>query len=81
MASGVLKMARLHALTKTNLNKQGFGKLDDAAKSRYALPLRFIPAVSTVLIVIGLARTVAYMAWGNGACCLEWCSPTKRHAY
>lgn len=47
-------MARLGAFTKNNLNKQGFGKLDDRAKSRYALPLRFTPAVGTALIVIGL---------------------------
>ena len=48
-------MARLSVFTKTNLNKQGFGKLDDEAKSRYVLPLRFTPGVGTTLIVIGLA--------------------------
>ena len=48
-------MARLSAFTKANLNKQGFGKLNEQAKSRYALPLRFTPAVGTILIVIGLA--------------------------
>lgn len=48
-------MARLSAFTKTNLNKQGFGKLAEEAKSRYALPLRFTPGVGTTLIVIGLA--------------------------
>ncbi len=48
-------MARLSAFTKNNLNKQGFGNLDDKAKSRYALPLRFTPAVAITLIVIGLA--------------------------
>lgn len=48
-------MARLSAFTKNNLNKQGFGKLDEAAKSRYALPLRFTPGVATILMVIGLA--------------------------
>lgn len=48
-------MARLSAFTKTNLDKQGFGKLDEEAKSRYALPLRFTPGVGTTLIVIGLA--------------------------
>ena len=48
-------MARLNAFTKNNLNKQGFGKLDDEAKSRIALPLRFTPAVAITLIVIGLA--------------------------
>jgi hypothetical protein len=47
-------MARLSAFTKANLNKQGFGSLDEAAKSRYALPLRFTPAVATILIAVGL---------------------------
>jgi hypothetical protein len=47
-------MAGLSAFTKTNLNKQGFGKLDDEAKFRYAFPLRFTPGVATILIVIGL---------------------------
>jgi hypothetical protein len=51
----ILKMAKFSAFTKNNLNKQGFGKLDDEAKSRYALPLRFTPGVGTILIVIGLA--------------------------
>jgi len=48
-------MAGLSAFTKNNLNKQGFGKLDDEAKARSALPLRFTPGVGTTLIVIGLA--------------------------
>ncbi len=48
-------MAKLSAFTKDNLNKQGFGSLDDEAKSRYALPLRFTPTVAAILIVIGLA--------------------------
>lgn len=47
-------MAKVSAFTKNNLNKQGFGKLDDEAKSRYAWPLRFTPTVGTTLIVIGL---------------------------
>jgi hypothetical protein len=47
-------MTKLSAFTKNNLNKQGFEKLDDADKSKYALPLRFTPAVATILIVIGL---------------------------
>jgi hypothetical protein len=47
-------MARLSAFTDANLNKQGFGNLDEEAKSRYALPLRFTPALATGLIVIGL---------------------------
>jgi hypothetical protein len=50
----ILKMAGLNAFTKNNLNKQGFGKLDDEAKARYALSLRFTPALGTILIVIGL---------------------------
>ena len=48
-------MTKLSAFTKDNLNKQGFGSLDDEAKSRYALPLRFTPAVAAILIVVGLA--------------------------
>jgi hypothetical protein len=48
-------MAKLGAFTKNNLDKQGFGNLDDEAKSCYALPLRFSPGVGTILIVIGLA--------------------------
>ena len=47
-------MARLTASTKDNLDKQGFCDLDDEAKSRYALPLRFTPGVGTALIAIGL---------------------------
>jgi hypothetical protein len=47
-------MARLTASTKDNLDKQGFRDLDDEAKSRYALPLRFTPGVGTAFIVIGL---------------------------
>jgi hypothetical protein len=50
-----LKTAKLSAFTKNNLNKQGFEKLDDEAKSNYALPLRFTPGVGTILVVIGLA--------------------------
>jgi hypothetical protein len=52
---GSLKMIKLSAFTKDNLNKQGFGSLDDEAKSRYALPLRFTPVVASILIVAGLA--------------------------
>jgi hypothetical protein len=37
-----------------NMDKQGFGALDAAAKSRYAVPLRFTPALGTALIVVGL---------------------------
>ncbi len=48
-------MTRLSASTKNNLNQQGFGRLDDEDKSRYALPLRFTPLVGTTLVVIGLA--------------------------
>jgi hypothetical protein len=47
-------MAKLSAFTKNNLNKQGFGKLDEEAKSCIALPLRFSPGAGTILIVIGL---------------------------
>ncbi len=44
----------LNASTKKNLNMQGFGKLDEEAKARYASPLRFTPGVGSILIVIGL---------------------------
>ncbi len=47
-------MAKLGSFTKNNLDKQGFTNLNDEAKSSYELPLRFTPAVGTVLIVIGL---------------------------
>jgi Domain of unknown function (DUF4395) len=47
-------MARLTASTKDNLDKQGFCDLDDEAKSRYVLPLRFTPGIGTALIAIGL---------------------------
>jgi Domain of unknown function (DUF4395) len=47
-------MATVSVFTDSNLNEQGFGFLDQEAKSRYALPLRFTPAVATMLIVIGL---------------------------
>jgi hypothetical protein len=46
--------ATVSAFTDNNLIGQGFGCLDQEAKSRYALPLRFTPAVGTLLIVIGL---------------------------
>ena len=48
-------MTKFGAFTKDNLNKQGFASLNDEAKSRYALPLRFTPAVALILIVVGLA--------------------------
>jgi hypothetical protein len=48
------KMAKLTSFTEINLDSQGFGGLDEDAKSRYALPLRFTPGVGTALIVVGL---------------------------
>jgi hypothetical protein len=36
-----------------NLDRQGFGYLDEEEMSRYAWPLRFTPAVGTALIVVG----------------------------
>ena len=48
-------MPKLSTFTKKTLNEQGFGKLDDEAKSHYTLPLRFSPGVSTILVVVGLA--------------------------
>lgn len=47
-------MATISAFTASNLNGQGFGYLDQEAKCRYALPLRFTPIVGTALIVVGL---------------------------
>lgn len=47
-------MAILSAFTKDNLDKQGFERLTDEAKSRYPLPLRFTPFVATDVTVIGL---------------------------
>ena len=42
-------------MLSSNLDKQGFGYLDAAARSRYRLPLRFTPAVGTVLVGAALA--------------------------
>ena len=50
----IFEVAKLGAFTKNNLDKQGFGRLDEEAKSRFALPLRFSPGIATILIVIGL---------------------------
>ena len=41
---------------RDNLNKQGFGYLDDEAKTGYALALRFTPGVSAILVGIGLIK-------------------------
>lgn len=50
----------LSAFTRRNLDEQGFGELDEAAKARNAWPLRFTPAVSISLIAIGLALQSPY---------------------
>ncbi len=50
----ILMMTDPSAATAANLDMQGFGGLDAAAKSRYALPLRFTPGVATILVVAGL---------------------------
>ncbi len=47
-------MAPLSTVEKTNLDRQGFGCLDDEAKRVYALPLRFSPAVGTASVIVGL---------------------------
>ena len=47
-------MNDIRPVTLRNLDNQGFDGLDDSAKSRQAWPLRFTPAVSVSLIVIGL---------------------------
>ena len=49
-------MATVSSFTDHNLDEQGFEYLDHEAKVRYALPLRFTPAVGTLLIVIGSVR-------------------------
>lgn len=49
-------MTSISDFTKHNLNEQGFDNLDDAAKSRYAWPLRFTPGVSIILIAIRLVN-------------------------
>jgi hypothetical protein len=49
-----LRMAELTDSMRNNLDKQGFCGLDDEAKARFALPLRFTPGVATTLGVIGL---------------------------
>jgi len=48
-------MTKINGFTRNNLNMQGFGNLDDEMKSQYAFPLRFSPAVGTILIGFGLA--------------------------
>ncbi|MGY1679928.1 DUF4395 family protein [Geodermatophilus sp. SYSU D01176] len=56
-------MGTISPFTDNNLNEQGFEYLDQEAKSRYALPLRFTPAVATTLVVIGLVlRSPAWLA-------------------
>jgi hypothetical protein len=47
-------MADVGTITRSNLIMQGFGYLDEEDKARYAWPLRFTPAVGTVLVVAGL---------------------------
>jgi hypothetical protein len=47
-------MVKISSFTATNLDKQGFNSLDSESKARIAWPLRFTPAVGTLLIVIGL---------------------------
>lgn len=49
------KATTVSAFTRHNLDEQGFGGLDDAAKSSYTWALRFTPGVSIALIAAGLA--------------------------
>ncbi|MDP2342715.1 MAG: DUF4395 domain-containing protein [Deltaproteobacteria bacterium] len=42
------------AYMERNLTEQGFGGLNDSAKSDCVLTLRFTPAISVVLIAVGL---------------------------
>lgn len=50
----MMRMAELADSTKNNLDKQGFCDLDDEAKRRFAMPLRFTPGVATTLVLVGL---------------------------
>jgi hypothetical protein len=54
LESEVMNITKISTFTETNLDKQGFSNLDKESKSRYAWPLRFTPAVGTLLIVVGL---------------------------
>lgn len=47
--------APIGMLTSHNLDQQGFDELSDAAKARYAWPLRFTPAVCISVVAVGLA--------------------------
>lgn len=47
-------MPLLTPFTRHNLDEQGFDRLGDAAKARFAWPLRFTPGLSITLIAIGL---------------------------
>ncbi len=47
-------MTSISATLKHNLNEQGFDNFDDTAKCGLVWPLRFTPAVSIGLIIIGL---------------------------
>jgi hypothetical protein len=55
--------AKLSARTKKNLNRQGFGNLDEEAQSRYSIPLRFTPGVAAILIVVGLVLQSPIWLW------------------
>ena len=50
-----MRMAELPDSTKVNLDNQGFCGLSDEMKARYALALRFTPAVATTSVLVGLA--------------------------
>ena len=47
-------MTTLTASTRHNLDRQGFGDLDEESKSRFRWSLRFTPGVGTCLVMIGL---------------------------
>ncbi len=47
-------MARIRMFTSHNLDQQGFDDLSEAAKARYAWPLRFTPAVCIAVVAVGL---------------------------
>jgi hypothetical protein len=57
------QLAKLSVRTKKNLDTQGFGNLDEEAKSRFSSPLRFTPGVAAILIVIGLILQSSIWLW------------------
>jgi hypothetical protein len=58
-----MQLGNLSARTKENLNKQGFGNLDEETQSRYSHPLRFTPGIAAILILVGLILQSPIWLW------------------